>query len=205
MEAQIQFPNKKYNVIYADPPWSYYNDMTVTPRDNKAGKGSMSHPSYPVMSSKDIADLPVENLAAEDCILFCWTTDHHLSKCMDVIKAWGFEYKTVGFAWSKRNKDGSPVTFMGAYTMKSGVELCLLATKGKGANKLVSNHKVRAFVESPRQKHSKKPDEIRERIVTLVGDVPRIELFARNATEGWDVWGNEVECGVIERRIENCT
>ena len=186
------WPTKKYSVIYADPPWSYYNDMTVIPRENKSGAGSMTHPNYPVMSSKDIKELPVSSLADDDCILFCWTTDYHLAKCIEVITAWGFVYKTVGFAWSKRNKDGSPVCFMGAYTMKSGIELCLIGTKGKNAYKMVVNHKVRAYIESPREHHSKKPDEIRDRIVTLVGNVPRIELFARNKTEGWDVWGNEV-------------
>lgn len=184
------WPNKKYNVIYADPPWSYYNDTTTTP-DCTTVSG-MRRPPYPVMSSKDIEDVPVQSIADDNCILFCWTTDYHLEKCLNIIKAWGFEYKTIGFVWSKRNKDNSPVCFMGAYTMKSGVELCLLATKGKDACKMVKAHNVRSYIESPRQKHSKKPDEIRDRIVSLVGDIPRIELFARNKTEGWDVWGNEV-------------
>lgn len=183
-------PTKKYSIIYADPPWSYYNDTTASP-DCTTVKG-MRRPPYPVMSSKDIMNVPVSSIADDNCILFCWTTDYHLQKCMEVISAWGFEYKTIGFVWSKRNKDNSPVCFMGAYTMKSGVELCLLATKGKDACKMVKVHNVRSYIESPRQKHSKKPDEIRDRIVSLVGDVPRIELFARNKTEGWDVWGNEV-------------
>ena len=187
----MNFPNKRYSVIYADPPWSYYNDMTIEPRENKSSSGSMTHPNYPVMSSSDIMALPVGDLAANDCILFCWTTDYHLAKCIEVIKAWGFEYKTVGFAWSKRNKDNSPVCFMGAYTMKSGIELCLIGTRGKNACKMVVSHKVRSYIESPREQHSKKPDEVRDRIVTLVGDVPRIELFARQKTEGWDAWGND--------------
>ncbi len=82
---------------------------------------------------------------------------------------------------------------MGAYTMKSGVELCLLATKGKDAHKLVKKHNVRAYIESQRLEHSKKPDEVRQRIVELCGDLPRVELFARQTTEGWDVWGDEVD------------
>lgn len=182
---------KKYNIIYADPPWSYYNDMTVTPRENKAGKGSITHPSYPVMSSKAIMELPVKEIADDNSILFIWTTDYHLSRCLDVIKAWGFEYKTVGFAWNKKT------CFMGAYTMKSGIELCLLATKGKDAHKLVKKHNIRSLVEEKRTTHSKKPDEVRKRIVELMGDLPRVELFAREETEGWDVFGNEVE-GSIE-------
>jgi N6-adenosine-specific RNA methylase IME4 len=186
------WPTKQYQVIYADPPWSYYNDMTVDRSPNKTGAGSMTHPSYPVMSSKDIKALPVADIAEKDSILFMWSTDYHLSLAMDVITSWGFEYKTIGFAWQKLNKKNQPVCFMGAYTLKSGIELCLLGTRGKNANKMVKNHKVRSLISSIREQHSKKPDEVRDRIVELVGNVPRIELFARQKFEGWDYWGNEV-------------
>lgn len=187
----IPFPNKKYDVIYADPPWSYYNDSDANV-DCTTIKG-MRRPPYPVMGSESIKKLPVNLISKENCILLIWTTDYHLQKCMEVINSWGFEYKTIGFAWSKRNKDGSPVTFMGAYTMKSGIELCLLATKGKSARKLLKLHNVRAYIESLRQHHSKKPDDVRNRINKLFGDVDKIELFARNLTDGWDCWGNEIE------------
>jgi len=186
--------NKKYQIILADPPWSYYNDSNAKP-DCTTVKG-MRRPPYSVMSSKEIIDLPIRDILAKNCILFIWTTDYHLNKCLEVIKSWGFEYKTIGFTWLKKNKQGKPVCFMGAYTMKSGIELCLLATKGKDAHKLVKNHKVRAFIESQRKKHSEKPNEVRKRIVELVGNVPRIELFARQKTEGWDVWGNEVKSDI---------
>jgi site-specific DNA-methyltransferase (adenine-specific) len=185
---------KKYNIIYADPPWSYYNDSTAQP-DCTTNRG-MKRPPYPVMSTKSIMELPVKDIAEDDAILFIWTTDYHLEKCMQVIKAWGFEYKTVGFIWAKKNKSGNQVCFMGAYTMKSGVELCLLATKGKGAHKLVKKHNVKAYIESPRLEHSKKPDEVRERIVELLGDIPRVELFARHKFNGWDSWGNEIESDI---------
>jgi N6-adenosine-specific RNA methylase IME4 len=191
MSSEIAtFPKKKYQIILADPPWSYYNDSTAK-SDCTTVKG-MRRPPYSVMSSKDIMELPVNDIADDNAILFIWTTDYHLARCIEVINSWGFEYKTVGFAWQKKTKAGKPVCFMGAYTMKSGIELCLLATKGKRAHKYVQKHNVRALVESERQKHSKKPDEVRDRIVDLVGDLPRIELFARNTTDGWDVWGNEV-------------
>jgi len=192
MIEQIPFPNKKYQIIYADPPWSYYNDKTVTPDQNKSGKGLMKKVPYPVMSSKDIKKLPVNSIASDNSILFIWTTDYHLSRCCDIIKAWGFDYKTIGFVWQKLNKNNVPVSFMGAYTLKSGVELCLLATKGKHAARLVSKRNIKSLIVSQREKHSKKPDEVRDRIVSLVGDFPRIELFARERTDGWDVWGNEV-------------
>lgn len=184
---------KKYQIIYADPPWSYYNDMTVIPEENHSGLGLMKKVPYPVMSSSDIKALPIKNLADDNCILFIWTTDYHLARCCEVIKEWGFDYKTVGFVWQKLNKQNQPVCFMGTYTLKSGVELCLLATKGKNATKLVKNRKVRALLQSQREIHSKKPDEIRNRIVELCGDIPRIELFARQQTNGWDVFGNQVE------------
>ncbi len=184
------FPDKKYQIIYADPPWSYYNDSSAKP-DCTTVKG-MRRPPYAVMSSQQIQSLPVASITADDCILFIWTTDYHLARCIQTIEAWGFVYKTVAFAWQKQNKQGKPVCFMGAYTMKSGIELCLLATKGKNAHKLVKRHNVRALIEAPRAEHSKKPNEARERIVELVGELPRIELFARQKTEGWDVWGDEI-------------
>jgi len=185
------FPDKKYKIIYADPAWSYYNDMTVLP-DCTTVKG-MRRPPYPVMSSDDIAALPVKNISEDDSILFIWTTDYHLSRCINkIIPAWGFEYKTMGFVWQKLTKQNKPVSFMGAYTLKSGVELCLLATRGKNAHKMVTTHNVKSLIQSPRLHHSKKPDEVRERIVELVGNVSRIELFARDEFDGWDVWGNQL-------------
>jgi len=185
---------KKYQIIYADPPWSYYNDSTAKP-DCTTVKG-MRRPPYPVMSSIEIKTLPVKEIADDNAILFIWTTDYHLVKCLEIITAWGFEYKTVGFAWAKKNKKGEQVCFMGAYTMKSGIELCLLATRGKDAHKFVKKHNVMSYIESQRIEHSKKPDEVRTQIVELLGDLPRIELFARQKTEGWDVWGNEVESDI---------
>lgn len=179
---------KKYQIIYADPPWSYYNDSNAT-KDVTTKRG-MRRPPFSVMSSRAIKDLPINTITAENSILFVWTTDYHLEKCLEVIKAWGFQYKTIGFVWNKK------CCFMGAYTMKSGVELCLLATKGNDAHKLVKKHNIRSLIEQKRTKHSEKPKEVRKRITDLVGELPRIELFAREKTEGWDVWGDEVESDI---------
>lgn len=182
--------DKKYEIVYADPPWSYYNDMTVNP-DCTTVKG-MRRPPYPVLSINDICKLPIKNITAENAILFIWTTDYHLASCIErVIPAWGFEYKTIGFIWAKKNNQGKQVSFMGAYTKKSGCELCLIATKGKDAHKLVQKHNINSFIEYPRGEHSKKPDVIRDSIVELCGDRKRIELFARDNFDGWDVWGND--------------
>ena len=179
-----------YQIIYADPAWSYYNDSDAT-QDVTTVKG-VRRPPYSVLGSKSICELNVKDIADTNCALFIWTTDYHLEKCFEVIKAWGFQYKTVGFAWQKRNKNGTPVCFTGAYTLKSGIELCLLATKGN-MNPFIKNKKVRALIDSPREVHSKKPDEVRNRIVDLFGDLKRVELFAREQHNGWDVWGNEIE------------
>lgn len=182
---------KKYKIIYADPAWSYYNDSTAQP--NCTTVKGMRRPPYRVMSTKAIMDLPVNKISANNSILFIWTTDYHLEKCMKVINAWGFEYKTVAFAWQKLDKKNNPVCFMGAYTMKSGIESCLLATKGKDAHRMVKKKNIRALIQSQREEHSKKPDEARKRIEQLLGNLPRIELFARNKHKGWDVWGDGVK------------
>lgn len=185
-----KLPNKKYSIIYADPPWSFYNDSDSIV--NCTTHVGVRRPPYPCLGSETIKKIPVNTISDENSILFIWTTDYHLQKCLEVINAWGFKYKTVGFAWLKRTKNGNPVTFSGAYTCKSGIELCLLATKGKKAHKLVTQHNIKALVDAPREAHSKKPDVVRDRIVELCGDISRIELFARKKYSGWDCWGNEI-------------
>ena len=112
-----------------------------------------------------------------------------LPEALEVIKRWGFKYKTVAFTWIKENKKSDGYfTGMGYYT-RCNPEQCLLATKGKP--KRISKS-VRQLIVSRLEQHSKKPDDIRNRIVKLCGDLPRIELFARQRVEGWDCWGNEV-------------
>lgn len=110
-----------------------------------------------------------------------------------MIKAWGFEYKTCAFTWIKRNKNiNSWFWGMGRYT-RANSEICLLATKG---NPKRINAGVHSVIDTPIEKHSKKPDEARKRIVELMGDLPRVELFARQKVDGWDSWGNEVESDI---------
>lgn len=177
----LDFPNKKYTVIYADPPWSYSDKQ-------KAGcRGAFF--KYPVQSKEWIESLPVIDIVADDAFLFLWVTMPLLQQGLDLFPKWGFTYKTIGFTWVKKNKKaGSLFWGMGNYT-RSNTELCLLGIRGKPKRVSASVHSV---IESPIRSHSQKPDEVRDRIVQLCGDVPRIELFARNNTEGWDVFGNEV-------------
>lgn len=180
---------KKYNVIYADPPWSYRDKRDKHPR---ISGGALSH--YPTMSVEDIKRLPVKELADENCMLFLWVTFPLLQEGLDVIKAWGFTYKTLGFSWIKTNKNnGKPFFGIGYYT-KSNCEICLIGVKGKPIK--VSNS-VSSVVIAPREEHSKKPDIVRDKIVELCGDVPRVELFARQYSPGWDVWGNEVDSDIV--------
>lgn len=145
------------------------------------------------MSADEICSLPVDDIAAENSVLFLWTTFPNLQESFRVIEAWGYKYSTAAFVWVKRNKKAMS-WFMGlGYWTRANAEICLLATKGK--SKRISKS-VRQVIDSPIEHHSKKPDETRERIVELMGDLPRIELFARQKTDGWDVWGNEVESDI---------
>lgn len=175
------FPDKKYNIIYADPPWSYRDKCN-------AGKRGASH-KYKTQSIDWIKGLPVCDITADDCVLFLWATMPQLPVAIDVINAWGFWYKTNAFTWVKKNKKSDSWFWgMGNWT-RANPELCLLATNGSPRRVSAAVHSV---IASPIRAHSQKPDETRKRIVELMGDLPRIELFAREITPGWDVWGDEV-------------
>ena len=173
--------NKKYKIIYADPAWSY--------NDKSKHRGGAER-YYKTMSLEEIKNLDVKNLSDEDCVLFIWVTFPFLEAVFDVIKEWGFTYKTIGFNWVKTNKK-TPSLFWGmGHWTRSNSELCLMAVKGKP--KRISA-KVHSVVMEPIDKHSKKPEIIKDKIVELIGDLPRLEMFAREKTKGWDVFGNEVE------------
>lgn len=179
--SYIPFPDKKYNIIYADPPWSYQDKAA-------AGQRGASF-KYPTQTKEWIDDLPVKTIAADDCALFLWVTMPKLNECWDLITKWGFEYKTAAFTWVKKNKSGNGWFWgMGRWT-RANPEICLLATRGSPKRMSAAVHSV---IDTPIEFHSKKPDIVRERIVQLMGDLPRIELFARQASTGWDVWGNQV-------------
>ena len=173
---------KKYNVIYADPPWSY----KVW---SKKGAGRSAESHYPTMSIEAIKALPVSRIAAGDCALFLWITFPMLREGWAVMDAWGFTFTTGAFVWVKQcRKSDNIFTGMGYWT-RANAEICLLATRGHPKR---AARDVKQVILSHVEEHSKKPDEARHRIEALMGDVPRIELFARQATPGWDVWGNEV-------------
>ena len=171
----------KYNVIYADPPWSFktYSDK---------GKDRSPEKHYSVMSFKDICNMPVGNIARDNSVLLMWAIDPLLDKAFEVIKSWGFTYKTVAFTWAKLNKT-KPGFFTGlGYWTRGNPEMCLLATKGKPKRLSKS---VPQLVVDKRREHSRKPDIMYQHIENLL-EGPYIELFARQKRKGWDSWGNEV-------------
>jgi N6-adenosine-specific RNA methylase IME4 len=176
----------KFNIIYADPPWSFdtYSDK---------GKGRSPEQHYSVMTIKGICALPVADIAAKDSILFMWATYPRLPEAFEVINTWGFAYKTVAFTWAKLNPCGIGFSLGLGFWTRANPEICLLATRGKP--KRVSGN-VPNLVIAPRGRHSAKPPEVRERIVKLVGDLPRIELFARERASGWACWGNQVQSDI---------
>ena len=177
----------KYRIIYADCPWPYANFQ---------GKGK-SHGDvsahYPTMTLPELRNLGIglRPHLAEDCVLFLWATFPNLPEALSVLKAWGFEYKTVAFTWAKTRGKGS-YSGLGFYT-NANAEACLLGRRGKFSRQA---RDVKQLVVAPLGSHSTKPPEVRDRIVSLCGDVPRIELFARERVVGWDAWGNEVESDI---------
>jgi len=177
---------KHYRLIYADPPWTF---ATYSAK----GKGRSPEAYYDCLSLAELASLPVAEWAAEDAVLLLWATDPLLEKAFEVIRAWGFTYKTVGFYWVKQNRSGAGFfTGLGFWT-RANPEPCLLATRGNPKRKAAD---VPKLVISPRREHSRKPDEVYERIERLC-EGPYLELFARTTRPGWDAWGAEV--GLFDR------
>ena len=179
---------KKYQIIYADPPWYF----TGYVKEIKKGIVRPQMP-YDLMTDIQIVNLPVKNIVEDNAILFLWCVDNRLPIIPEIMNMWGFKYVTIGFVWNKiaKNTCGVNATFS-AYTRKS-CEFCYIGRRGKS---IIKDHTQYQYYAEPKRKHSQKPDRIKNLIVKMCGDLPRIELFARQKTEGWDVWGNEVESDI---------
>lgn len=177
----IPFPDKKYQIIYADPPWEYDSGRCLAQTSLLSGGDSET---YPYMSIDALKKLPVNKITDKDCLLFMWTTGPKLNIAFDIGDAWGFNYSTVGFVWEKEAVNP------GYYTMSS-TEICLIFKKGKIPQPRGARN-IKQFLSEHRQKHSQKPKTIQNRIVEMFPTQSKIELFARQETPGWDVWGNEV-------------
>ena len=192
-------PDNRYGVIYADPPWSFKNYS-----EKGTGRNAVAH--YQCMDFAILAALEPQRCAAKDCVLFLWATDPLLPKALELIEAWGFTYKTVGFYWAKTNKRAkldelSPDDFFTGlgYWSRANVEQCLLATRGSPPRMAKD---VKRLVISPRREHSRKPDEVFTRIERLARG-PYLEMFARESRPGWDAWGDQsalFDAGPVETR-----
>lgn len=176
----------KYEIIYADPPWTYRDTAN-------AGKRGAAH-KYPTLTLPELKALPVRDLAAENCLLAMWWVPPQPREALELVDAWGFRLVNMkGFTWHKTTKNGLSHFGMGHWT-RANTEDVLLAVRGRPKR---AQANVRQFVDAPAGRHSEKPAEVRLRLEQLMGDVPRIELFAREVPAGWDVWGNEVESPVV--------
>ena len=179
----MDFPKKKYNIILADPPWPY------NARNNsKTLFGSGASGKYSVMKWEDIYKLSIQQICAENCALFLWTVPPFMPKCLKTIDEWGFRFITKAFTWIKIDKK-NVYRLLPWYYTGSNSEDCYLGIKGKMK---VMDKGVKQVIATTLKEHSKKPEEVRDRIVQLFGDLPRIELFAREKVDGWDSWGDEL-------------
>lgn len=178
-------PERRYDIILADPPWLYRSD---TRSSIAAAK------KYPCLSTDDLARLPVRNIASRPSVLFLWATCPKLDEAISLMRRWGFHYRGVAYIWVKTKADGSPMGAKGVRPtfVKPASEMVLVgATERTGRVFPLLTEKQRQVLLAPVVRHSAKPPEVRSRIVELLGDRPRIELFARDACAGWDCWGNE--------------
>ncbi len=185
MTADLSYP-----IVYADPPWAYSDRGCI----------GAAEAQYHTMTFDEIAALPVPALAARDAVLFLWATFPKMEDALRLIPAWGFKYKSIAFLWVK-TKGGKPFFGLGRWT-RGNAEPCLIATRGhphrvsSSVSQLDFSAPEETF-DSPVSRHSAKPPAVRDRIVELMGDLPRVELFARDAVPGWDRWGNEVDPSVV--------
>lgn len=185
-----KYDGKKYELVYCDPSWQF-NDKN-TGGSYKSGSANV----YEVMSAKQMCDLPIKNITADNCLLAMWHVGAMPVEALRLVNSWGFTLKTMsGLLWHKTTKpdkktgEVKDAFGMGHWTRQS-TESCLFAVKGRPKR---INASVRNFIESPRMAHSAKPAEARNRLVQLLGDVPRVELFAREKSPGWDTVGLDID------------
>ena len=191
-EFYPDLPEKKYDIIYADPPWDYGGKLQFDKSSKSADKIkpgdkifiSSANFKYPTVKTKDLMKIPINKIAKDDCLLFMWVTNPHLAQGIELGKAWGFEYKTVAFVWDKM------VHNPGQYTL-SYCELCLVFKKGR-IPKPRGARNIKQLVRVKRGKHSEKPIEVLKNIELMFPTQDKIELFARKKPDNWDVWGLDV-------------
>lgn len=192
-------PDKKYDIIYCDPPWDYGGKMQFDKSSKKSENIGWKHSifisaanfKYPTLKISQLKNIPIQSLAAENCLLFMWVTNPHLAQGIELGNAWGFEYKTVAFVWDKMNHNP------GQYTL-SNCELCLVFKRGKIPTPRGARN-IQQLVRVPRTEHSRKPIEVLHNIEKMFPTQQKIELFARHKPTGWDVWGLDVQAVPIKK------
>lgn len=172
--------SKKFDIIYADPPWNYRGQGMFGAKHESTGDAD---DQYPTMTLKELKKIVVPS--ANNALLFMWTSSPHLDQAIELGKSWGFDYKTIAFVWDKQ------IPVPGFYTM-SQIEICLVFKKGK-IPKPRGARNVRQFISEKRREHSRKPDVVRDRIHRMFPTQKKLEMFARVAKKGWSVWGNETK------------
>lgn len=186
MKVDIFSTDKKYKIIYADPPW-HFRSKELQKYAN--GRFRSLEYVYQTEKTKDMQKWDVNRITDVDCAIFMWSTDSHIPEAIELMQSWGFHYVTIAFIWAKTSKNGVQLSNLGAWTMKN-CEVCLLGTKGSMLKYKKSNS-VKQLFYAERKRHSEKPECVYKSICDLFGDIPRIELFARRSVPGWDCWGLE--------------
>jgi N6-adenosine-specific RNA methylase IME4 len=187
-----ELPEKRFDIIYADPPWDYGGKMQFDRSSagvdeidlNKKIFISSASFKYPTLKTDILKQIPIQEIANDDCLMFMWATSPHLQQAISLGEAWGFEYRTVGFVWDKM------VHNPGKYTL-SNCELCLIFKRGKIPSPRGARN-IQQLVRVPRGKHSEKPLEVLRNIELMFPTQSKIELFARKKIKGWDFWGLDV-------------
>lgn len=184
--------NKKYEIIYTDPPWQYASSDTLA-ETSLLNKDDNFH--YPTMPLEKIKEIDVPSLCADDCLMFMWVVNPMLDDGIELLKHWGFDFNTVAFVWHKQK------TNPGYYTMSS-IEMVIVGKCGKIPTPRGSRN-VKQFLSQTRAKHSVKPSQIRTRIAQMFPTQSKLEMFARSAPDGWDIWGNDVDANIDLEEVAN--
>jgi len=187
-----KLPNKKFDIIYADPPWHYNGKLQFDKSSKSVEQIDLSKNifissavfKYPTLKTSELMKIPIHEIAKDNCLLFMWATNPHLAQAIELGEAWGFEYKTVAFVWDKMNHNP------GQYTL-SNCELCLVFKRGRIPRPRGARN-IQQLVRSPRKEHSEKPIEVIQAIEKMFPSQERIELFARKKTKGWSTWGLDI-------------
>lgn len=190
---------QNYRLIYADPPWKYYGDPN---KDQAAGK------HYDCMTTDELAQIPVREIAHQKSVLYMWSTGPMLKQSIDLIEKWGFHYRTVAHVWVKTSKSGNIIHGQGVRPsfVKQNAEYILVgSTDPKGRTLPLMSESIGQVVlcQRPENMHSRKPDNIRDLIVQTYGNVKRVELFCRFPSDGWDSWGNQVNQDFSKTKMDS--